>query len=214
MRRIYLIVYLFIYSILNIGAQNSVKLFTGLNYSNTSYHLINNLQMSDSFGLRKGYYLLPSLGMDINFNLSNKLEFTTGFGISIMGSRKYTDPIPDNSSLEPHLKLNYLRFPLIFSYNLNKNYKLFSGYTLNYCFRKNYNFYASNASVNGQLNIFNSIHHGWVFGLSFRTSNYDFTLSYHSGLNRIWDTEQFFPDQRAYLNLFAFQLTAGYLIHE
>ena len=210
MKYIFLLLTITLLSMLKLRAQGNVKIFIGGNYSNVTYHRVSH--GLDSFGLRKNYMLLPCMGIDLNFNISEKFQFTSGLGINSLGSRNYTDTLSQESYLLPNLKLNYIRIPILFSFNVDNNIKLFSGYSFNYCFRKNYNFLALNSSQTKFVNIFNRIHHGLNLGMGIDVNNFNFTLLYHHGLNKIWDTEQLYPDQRAFLNLHAIQITAGYLI--
>lgn len=89
---------------------------------------------------------------------------------------------------------------------------MFSGYSINYSFRKNLNFIAVYIGTFDGRGIYKSFHHTLLFRIKEERKKWSITVNYLKGISRIWDTKDFDPDMRAYLKLSSFQITAGYII--
>lgn len=197
----------------NIKSQSALRLYSGVNITNANYHLIDRLTNVDSSRLREKNYILPLLGVDLDFSLNSKFSLISGLGVSWMGSRNY-QAIPDESiRTDSNLRLGYLRVPLILNYQVCDNVKFIGGYIFNYNFRKNQllNTFDEN---NLLIHTYKPFHHGAVVGLRFDKYSWSLAINYHKGLSKIWDTKSFHRDYRAYLTLGGIQVTIGYLIKE
>lgn len=198
------------------SGQDAIRVFGGVNLTNVKYYLHNSVTNSDTSYLRSNNYFLPNLGADINFKINSKFSLTTGIGVSFMGSRNYSiDFNVPNINIDTNLRIGYLRFPFIINYNIVNGFSIFSGYSLNYSFRKNQSFFAlkEETPLNFEYKgLYNGIHHALLFGITQEWKNWNITANYHAGISRIWDSKDFDPQDRAYLTLNGFQFTIGYLI--
>jgi len=143
------------------SAQDNMRVFVGFNITNTDYHLQNNLTGSDSSGLRRENYLLPNCGFDLDFKLGKRLSTGIGFGVTVLGSRNYNTNFEDieNLQIDPDLRIGYLRFPFMLKYEIFNSLKIIGGYSLNYSFRKNQNFFAYEPGGQDLISIYNNVHH-------------------------------------------------------
>jgi hypothetical protein len=194
--------------------QRVLRIFIGTNISNTDFHFVNTSTGFDSSGLRINNYVLPLMGADIAFTINRKLSITSGMGLSWMGSRNYHKGAPALFNIDPDLRLGYLRFPLIFNFELFHSLNIAVGYSFNYNFRKNQQFLTYNDQTLKIINIYKPFHHAINIGLSKDIGNFNILVNYQKGLSRIFDTKEINHDYRAYLTLGGLQLSLGYLIKE
>lgn len=213
-----------------VKGQKSVRLFTGLNYTSTDYKKFTNNTLVDSVSYTKDEILLPNIGFDYDIPLFKRMSITTGLGINIMGTSNYNDKLDQrlidsfsNDQIKNYfaknkdLKITYLRIPLIFKYNLGSDLYVMAGYAFNYSIRKTQNILAV-----GELNVFpprvgfiyRNYHHAANFGLRKDWKYLSISANYHMGISRIFDTEDFRPNERAYLTLSGFQFSIGYMIRQ
>lgn len=208
----------------NTFAQKSVTFFTGLNLTSTNYSLFINGNL-DTASYTKDKIILPSVGFNYRVPIFNKLYITTGLGLSYMGNAYYFDKVDttvitypgvvDYIKYNPHFKIGYLRIPAVFEYKIHKVLYPFVGYSFNYSIRKNQNFWAAEiGDINSIRNIYSNYHHALLFGLTYKLKNIEFTVNYHKGISRIWDTKDYKPDKRAYLTLSGIQFSIGYNISD
>ena len=208
---------------LSIG-QRSLTLYSGVNVTNTKYTLLK-ANVSDTASNTKENIILPWIGFDYNLPINKNISFTTGIGVSMMGNSNYynkldtsfiSDPTVLNSILEkPHFKVTYLRIPIKINYRISKNIQPFIGYSFNYSIRKNQNFWAADVgNISSLKNIYRNYHHALIGGVNIEHKNLVLSANYHLGIYNVWDTEDFKPDQRAYLTLQGFQLSFGFRISE
>jgi hypothetical protein len=210
--------------------QKSVRLFMGVNHTSTDYKKFSNNLLVDSVSYTKDDILLPSVGFDYDIPIFKRMSITTGLGINIMGTSNYNDKLDQtlidsfgNDQLKDYfaknkdLKITYLRVPLLFKYNLGSEFYVLAGYAFNYSIRKTQNILAA-----GELNVFppkigfiyRNYHHAANFGIRKDWKHLSLSANYHLGISRIFDTEDFRPNERAYLTLSGFQFSIGYLIRQ
>ena len=194
------------------SAQDRLRVFGGGNITNVVYHLIDNNTGIDSSGPRENYILLPLLGIDMDFDLSNQFIITTGLGVSWQGSNnfKVSPPSPD-INIDSDLNMGFLRIPILLNYAFNEKFKLLLGYSFQYNFRKNQGFFGQGPNYE-HVSFAKPFHHAALFGARFDINKWSFCANYQLGLSRIFDSKDFDPNKRAYLTLGGIQLTAGYLL--
>ena len=195
-------------------AQRSIVVYSGLNITNTTYHLDDDNNEFDTTYMLGNTQLLPHLGMDINFPFSEHFYITTGLGVNLMGSKNYNDTIPEGINLDHNLRLNYIKVPLLINVGIGSNISLFGGYSLNYCYRKNQNFFAADIVNQTIDNIFNDFHHTLILGLKLKLNSISLFFNYNKGLNRVWDTRDFYTSSRSFLKMEGYQISLGYLISD
>lgn len=203
-----------------IFGQKSVKIFIGGNLTKIKeYYFVNN-QKVDSFSKSFDWIVQPSVGFDYNIPIKKRFIFTTGLGISLMGTANYykfvTDlaPEPDPVTLSikenPHFRIIYLRWPVIIKYKLNKTLDIFYGYSLNYSIRKNQNVVLPPENTD----VYRYYFHTALIGVEKKLKNWSISLNSNIPINRISDTTDNFKDIREYKNLFGFHMSVGYSIFE
>lgn len=196
----------------NCIAQNTLRIFCGINSSILRVHYSEFSPRLDSNYLLKRYIILPSAGIDIGFSISDKVSFNTGLGLNIVGSKDYNEDVlitnPD-LNIDPNLRISILRVPLSIQYDLSIC-KIDIGYSVNYSFRKNQNFFASNSS--GLVNIYSKFQHLLLFGVRRDWGILSLAIAYQLWLNPISNTKQYYNDWTEKQTLRGFQITAGYLL--
>lgn len=209
----------------NMGfCQKSVVFYGGLNITNTRYTLIKN-NVTDTASYTKDNIVLPWIGFDYHVPISKRFNIVTGLGVSRMGTSNYVDKVDtsiinypgvlENILKKPHLKITYLRIPLLLEYKLNKSISPYIGYSFNYSIRKNQNFWAAEVgNVLSYRNIYSNYHHALLAGVAIEYKNLVLSGNYHLGISKIWDTTDYKPDQRAYLTMQGFQISIGYKVTE
>lgn len=209
-------------------AQKSIRFFGGINYTKTYYTKLEYGFTADTLNTIKrnnDAIILPHIGFEYDFKTYNKLSFTTGLGVSMMGAANYDTlssqsyPLPPKYTQRENkdLKITYLRIPLMAKYELLDNFYLFAGYTLQYSIRKNQTILAANnlGTFPPQIGfIYRNYHHAAIFGFRKDWKFLSISANYHLGLSRVYDTEIFRPYERAYLSLSGIQFSVGYKISE
>ncbi|MCZ2340042.1 MAG: hypothetical protein LC127_18015, partial [Chitinophagales bacterium] len=77
-------------------AQKSIRFVGGLNYTRTKHTVLKYGLTADTLNIitmNKDAIILPHIGFEYDFKTYNKVSFTTGMGISMMGTAKY-DTVP------------------------------------------------------------------------------------------------------------------------
>lgn len=202
--------YLFIFEVVS---QSSLTFYSGINISKSTYTSERTTTNIDSSGILGNPSVHPFIGVDIEFELADKLLINTGLGVSMLGIRDYIDyDIPEGINIDNNLKLNYLRLPIEFKLRLIDNIGIIGGYSLNYCFRKNINFFNYELGSPALSNIFNELYHAANIGLFYRNERILVAMSYQMGLNRIWDTGNFYEVRRDYVTLNSLVIKLGYIL--
>lgn len=213
--KIFYIFELYFLFIFEVVSQSSLTFYSGINISTSKYTSENTTTNIDSSGTLGSSSVRPIIGVDIEFGISENLFINTGLGVSMLGTRDYIDDnIPVGINIDNNLKLNYLRVPLEIKLKLIDKIGVIGGYSLNYCFRKNMNFFNFIIGSPDLSNIFNEIYHSTNFGLFFRDENIFVSVNYQIGLNRIWDTGNFFEARRDYLTLNSLVIKLGYYLSD
>lgn len=196
----------------DIIAQNTVRIFAGLNSSILRVHYNEFNPKLDSSYLLNSYIFLPAVGVDIGFSITDKVSFCTGIGLSMVGSKDYNRDVlvanPD-LNIDPNLRISLIKVPLSLQYDLSIC-KLDAGYSLNYSFRKNQNFLATNSS--GLINIYSKYQHLIMLGVRKDWDLLSFTLKYQLWLNPISDTKEYYTNWSEKQTMNVFQITIGYLM--
>jgi len=202
--------YLFIFEVVS---QSSVTFYSGINISKSTYTSENIATNIDSSGTLGNSSVRPNFGVDIEFDISEKLILSTGLGVSMLGTRDYIDyDIPEGINIDKNLKLDYLSLPLEIKLKLIDNIGIMGGYSLNYCYRKNLNFFNFKIGSSSLSNIFSEIYHAFNFGLFFREKKWQVSVNYQIGLNRVWDTGNFYEIRRDYVTLNSLLIKLGYTL--
>lgn len=209
-------------------AQKSLRFFGGVNYTKTYYTKLEYGLTADTLSITRrsnDAIILPHMGFEYDFKTYNKISFTTGLGISIMGTANYDTLLSQRYPLPPKytqrenkdLKITYLRIPIMVKYELLDNLYLFGGYTFQYSIRKNQTILAANnlGTFPPEIGfIYRNYHHAAIFGFRKDWKFLSIAANYHFGLSRVYDTEIFRPYERAYLSLSGIQFSVGYKISE
>jgi hypothetical protein len=196
-----------------IFSQNSISIFGGANITNVKCHLVDLTSNLDSSFLRKNIAVLPLMGIDVGFKMNERIWFTSGLGISYMGSRNYTPGLSGIYNVDKNLKLSFIRIPCIIEFNIIKDLKIEFGYSLNYTFRKNQNFFLRDDD-NVSKSIFSPFHHAILFGIRKDIQSFSFVVNYHQGVSHIYDSKKINSENRIFMSLMGIQCTIGYLLSE
>jgi hypothetical protein len=181
--------------------------------------------VKDTTSYTKDKIALPSVGFKYTIPVNAKIVLSSGLGLSYMGNANYYNKVDtsiinypgvlENIKLKPHFIIGYLRIPISVEYKLTHNLFPFIGYSLNYSVRKNQNFWAAEiGNVLSYKNIYSNYHHALIFGLLFKVQRIEISANLHKGISKIWDTENYYKDKRAYLTLNGIQLTVGYILSD
>ncbi len=207
-----------------ITAQRSIRFVGGINYTRTKHTVFKYGLTADTLNIitmNKDAIILPHIGFEYDFKTYNKVSFTTGMGISMMGTAKYTtvvyQPPPKyQQRRNEDLKIIYLRIPLMVKYEVMNQLYAFVGYSFNYSIRKNQSILdAHPGTFPPEVGfIYKNYHHAAIFGLRKDWHHLSISANYHLGLSRVYDTEIFNAYTRAYLSLSGIQFSVGYKISE
>jgi len=200
--------------------QKTIRPYIGANLTNVKDYYFDYGIKNDSFTRSYDWLIRYSIGFDYEIKVSNKVAISSGLGISIMGAGNYfkyisgidtlNDYIGQSMRENPHLKIVYLRFPLIIKYKLNKSFYIFGGYSLNFSIRKNQNF-----SWPPYLPpTYNKYQHYGIIGFEKQIDNLSLMVNYCLPLSKISDSKDYYEDYSYNQKLYGLQFSIGYLIFE
>ncbi len=208
-----------------LNAQKSIRFIAGVNYTHVHRTGLFYGFTTDTLTIKKQHFdpiILPHLGFEYDFKTSNKLSYTIGLGISMMGTANY-DTLP--ASFSPKyptrhqydLKITYLRIPLMIKYELLDQLYVFGGYTLNFSINRNKTLLWADFErepAEAVYNVYSNYYHAGILGLRKDWKNLSISANYHLGLNRIYDTGYASTRTRIYMSMSGIQMSLGYKISE
>ncbi len=194
-------------------SQSGVRVFGGANVTVLSVKYKEFSSALDTQYTLDRPIVLPWLGIDIDFDLNERFKCSSGIGISIMGSKNYSKGIivVPGVNIHPDLQVGFIRIPCYISYDL-KIASITMGYSLNYSFRKNQNFFASDSLR--FVNIYSDFQHAAIVGIRKDWNLISIAVNYHCPLNPISNTKDFYPQWTEKQKLYGWQMSIGFVLRE
>lgn len=190
-------------------SQNIFIISPGINSSSIKRSYKNLLDGTDSIHIYSSY-ILPSLQMNYNYQINQKIYLLTGMGVNWIGAKDFNINIPQGYNINTDLKLGFLTIPVGVQYAVIKNkINIFCSYSLNYNFRKNESFYELSAD-NKLISIYKPFLHTINLGFNFRRNNISLCVSYNYGLSALVDTKDINPNFRTIMEARYMNISLGY----
>ncbi|MEZ4907822.1 MAG: outer membrane beta-barrel protein [Saprospiraceae bacterium] len=210
--------------VISIYSQKTIRIFSGINITKMNPHGIeDNIDVSKTLPFQYSWIILPSLGLDYNIPLSNKISISTGLGVNLYGCSDYNKHIQlsDIDSLYreffikyPNLKIIDLTFPISMKYRILDKLYLYVGYGFNYSVRKNQSSILYDVDFES-YNYFSYFHHFLNIGLEAELKKISIKLISLFPLSHTYDSkDKLVSGNRYYGDIYGMQLTIGYIISE
>lgn len=212
MKKVIFLVFFFV-TIGKATSQELVRVFGGINLTNIEAHRILSSDGSDSTGYNPDNFLLPRLGVDVQFKLTEKSKIVTGLSVEWMGAENFSKGYDGIFKIDDDFKLGYLRLPIQYHLMIFKNLYLTGGLSLNYNFRKTTGFYI--AYPDGSTDsYYQPWHIAFLGGLRYDLARISFGFNYHQGLTKLYDSKDLDTDYHVYGILYGIQFSVGYLFED
>lgn len=127
-----------------------------------------------------------------------------------MGTRNFEpDVAVPGVNIDPHLCIGFIRVPVYVSYDINL-IKFTLGYSLNYSYRKNQNFFAVNSSQ--FVDVYSDFQHAVIAGIRKDWRLLSVACNLHIPLNSLSNTGLVLDENTLNEKLRGLQISMGYIL--